>query len=71
MALHSLESRGLIEKAEYNAKQVQSNISRAHRDIVTARETLTIDEEWAYTIAYHAMLRVGRALMFAYGTRLK
>jgi uncharacterized protein (UPF0332 family) len=29
----------------------------------TARATLDIDEEWAYTIAYHAMLRAGRALM--------
>jgi uncharacterized protein (UPF0332 family) len=28
---------------------------------------LKIDEEWAYAIGYHAMLRAGRALMFASG----
>jgi uncharacterized protein (UPF0332 family) len=36
---------------------------------LTSRATLKIDEEWAYAIAYHAMLRAGRALMFAMGYR--
>jgi uncharacterized protein (UPF0332 family) len=39
------------------------------RDLRTAKANLEIDEEWAYTIAYHAMLRAGRAFMFACGYR--
>lgn len=37
----------------------------------TAKATIGIDEEWAYTIAYHSMLRAGRALMFSLGYRPK
>jgi len=66
-----LESQGLIEKSTFSANQVTSNLKRAQRDLVTAKTNLSIDEEWAYTIAYHAMLRAGRALMFAFGYRPK
>lgn len=69
MSLPRLESQGLIEKVKYNDKQVQANLLRARRDLLTSRATLKIDEEWAYAIAYHAMLRAGRALMFASGYR--
>jgi uncharacterized protein (UPF0332 family) len=69
MSLPRLESQGLIEKIKYNDKQVQANLLRARRDLLTSRATLKIDEEWAYAIAYHAMLRAGRALMFASGYR--
>ncbi len=44
---------------------------RIQRDLRTAKADLPIDEEWAYTIAYHAMLRAGRALIFASGYRPK
>jgi uncharacterized protein (UPF0332 family) len=69
MSLPRLESQGLIEKVKYDDKQVQANLLRARRDLLTSRATLKIDEEWAYAIAYHAMLRAGRALMFASGYR--
>ncbi len=71
LSLKRLESQGLIEKADFNLKQVTSNIKRAKRDLITAKATLNIDEEWAYTISYHAMLRAGRALMFSMGYRPK
>jgi len=45
------------------------NLNRAQLDLRTAKANLKIDEEWAYTIAYHAMLRAGRAFMFASGYR--
>jgi uncharacterized protein (UPF0332 family) len=63
MKLDDLESQGLIEKVEPNLGNVKKALERAQRDLRTARATLDIDEEWAYTIAYHAMLRAGRALM--------
>lgn len=63
MKLNDLESQGLIERVEPNLGNVKKALERAQRDLRTARATLDIDEEWAYTIAYHAMLRAGRALM--------
>ena len=64
-----LEAQGHIEKANFSAGQIKSNLTRAQRDLRTAKANLKIDEEWAYTIAYHAMLRAGRAFMFASGYR--
>jgi uncharacterized protein (UPF0332 family) len=63
MRLVDLESRGLIEKVKADLNKVKRTLERAERDLRTARAALDIDEEWAYTIAYHAMLRAGRALM--------
>jgi uncharacterized protein (UPF0332 family) len=63
MKLNDLESQGLTERVEPNLGNVKKALERAQRDLKTARATLEIDEEWAYTIAYHAMLRAGRALM--------
>jgi len=63
MKLDDLESQGLIERVEPNPENAKKALERAQRDLRTARATLDIDEEWAYTIAYHAMLRAGRALM--------
>ena len=69
MDLKSLETQGHIEKSNFSAGQIKSNLNRAQRDLRTAKANLKIDEEWAYTIAYHAMLRAGRAFMFASGYR--
>jgi len=69
--LKSLESQGLIERVSTGSKQAASNLLRARKDLLTAKATIDVDEEWAYTIAYHAMLRAGRALMFSMGYRPK
>ena len=71
MSFKQLEAQGLIEKVSLSDKQVSANLNRARKDLITSRANLSIDEEWAYTIAYHAMLRAGRALMLAYGYRPK
>lgn len=65
MSLKRLESQGLIEKVKFSDKQIISNINRAKKDLITAKANIKIDEEWSYTISYHAMLRAGRALMFS------
>ena len=71
MTLKRLEAQGQIEKIRIERKQIVSNLKRARKDLITAKANLDIDEEWTYTIAYHAMLRAGRALMFAKGYRPK
>ena len=37
--------------------------------MTTSRLLLATDRDWAYTIAYNAILQAGRALMFAHGYR--
>jgi len=71
MDFESLESSGLIEFVGIDLKQASSNLKRAEKDVGTAHENLGIDIEWAFTIAYHAILRAGRALMLAKGYRSK
>lgn len=67
--MERLEAQNLIEKGKFSGGQIKSNLNRAQHDLRTAKTNLEIDEEWAYTIAYHAMLRAGRAFMFALGYR--
>ena len=49
--------------------QVAQQLSSARRDLKTARKLLADQDEWAYTIAYNAMLLAGRAVMFSEGYR--
>ena len=71
MNLSDLESRGLIERVEPDPDKVKAALQRTERDLNTAKATLDIDEHWAYTISYHAMLRAGRALMLNFEYRPK
>jgi len=67
--IEDLEREGLIKKLPVDQKKVSDAIALAHRDITTSRLLLTNDHDWAYTIAYNAVLQSGRALMFAHGYR--
>lgn len=71
MNFKDLDKANLIEKVEFNPNQVGKILTRSLKDLNTAKATLKIDEEWAYAIAYHAMLRAGRALLFSEGYRPK
>lgn len=71
MSFENLDKAGLIEKVESNLNQVIKILSRSLKDLNTAKANLGIDEEWAYAIAYHAMLRAGRALLYSEGYRPK
>lgn len=62
-------SRGLIKKQKTILKEVAKLIQRARIDLKTAKANLAIDEGIAYSVAYLAMLRVGRALMLLKGFR--
>jgi len=61
--------RGLIKRQEKSLNQIRNLLSRALKDIKTAEQNIPIDEEAAYTFAYLAMLRAGRAIMFLSGYR--
>ena len=50
-------------------RKYRTALALAHRDIATSRLLLASDHDWAYTIAYNAILQAGRALMFAHGYR--
>lgn len=49
--------------------QVKEQLAAARRDLDTARGLLASENEWAYTIAYNAMLLAGRAVIFSEGYR--
>jgi uncharacterized protein (UPF0332 family) len=67
--IEELEREGLIRKLPVDKKKVQDAIALAHRDLRTSRTILPTDYDWAYTIAYNAVLQAGRALMFSKGYR--
>jgi uncharacterized protein (UPF0332 family) len=71
MEFIDLEEKGLLIKAKADFKQIHSFLSRSKKDLATARQNINTDEEWAYAIAYNAMLRAARALLMASGYRPK
>lgn len=58
---------GLIKEQKPNFSQIERQIKRAQKDLKTFGLVIRADPEWASTIAYQAMLRMGRALMFSCG----
>jgi uncharacterized protein (UPF0332 family) len=62
-------SKGMIKKQKTVLKEVAKILKRAQVDLKTAKVNLTIDEGTAYSVAYLAMLRAGRALMLFEGFR--
>jgi len=62
-------SKGLLKKQKPSAIAVEKLIARSGKDLKTAKANLSIDEGIAYTVAYLAMLRAGRAFMLLKGFR--
>jgi hypothetical protein len=58
---------GQIEQGRFSIEQVADRLNIARRDLEAAAHMLGPAHEWAYAIAYNAMLQAGRALMFAEG----
>ena len=69
MHLNDLLKQGLIKPFKSNPSQVQDRLNLAKRDIATAKKLLGGDSDWAFSIAYNAVLQGARALMFAKGYR--
>lgn len=66
-----LLNKGLIEPGRFSRKQVEDLLRIAQRDLSASREVLDQAHEWAYAIAYNAMLQTGRAFLFHQGFRTR
>ena len=69
MNIDSLEKEGYIKKLSVDKRKVKDALHIAKRDIKTAKSMLQQDMDWAFSIAYNAMLQTLRALMFSKGYR--
>jgi uncharacterized protein (UPF0332 family) len=57
----------LIKRQAPDFKQIEYQLKRAQKDLKTAESNLSIDLTWAFAIAYHAMMRASKALMYSRG----
>ena len=57
----------LIKRQRPDFKQIEYQLKRAQKDLKTAESNLSIDLTWAFAIAYHAMMRASKALMYSKG----
>ncbi len=67
MNFEGLLRENLVKKQTPDFKQIVRQILRAEKDIGTAEATIKTDATWPVTIAYHAVIRAGRALMYLTG----
>ena len=67
MPFNAYLKKGYLKPQRANFKQIEKQIIRAKKDLQTASALLSQDPEWTATIAYQAMLRAGRALIFSKG----
>ncbi|MDP3012394.1 MAG: hypothetical protein Q8N27_06715 [Candidatus Hydromicrobium sp.] len=57
----------LIKKQKPDFKQIAYQLKRSLKDLKAGEANLKIDLTWSFTIAYHAMIRAGRVLMYSKG----
>jgi len=67
MSSERLLKNRLIKKQTPDFKQIEHQLKRAMIDLRAAGSMFSIDLTWAFTIAYHAMIRASRALMYSKG----
>ena len=67
MNLSDLLRDNRVRQVEPDAKQAAECVEAARRDIRVAKRMLSEDFDWAFSIAYNAMLQAARALMFSDG----
>ena len=57
----------LVKKQTPDFKQIRKQLERSLKDLKASEANLNIDLTWAFAIAYHAMMRASKALMFSKG----
>ena len=62
--LKNLESQGFVKKENIGIDQVKALLMSASKNITASEKNLSIDEEACYTLAYNAMLKIARELIF-------
>jgi uncharacterized protein (UPF0332 family) len=69
ISFDDLERDGLIRRLPVDEKKVRDAFALAKRDVKTSKGLLAEDPDWAFSIAYNAILQAARALMFSRGYR--
>ena len=69
MAYERLLKQGLIKPYTANQTEIKQLLNVARRDLTASARNLSEDPDWAYTMAYNAVLQASRALMLAEGYR--
>ena len=69
MAYESLLKAGRIKAYKKNKKEIERLLSLVDRDLEAAERNSRDAPDWAYTIAYNAVLQTCRAMMFSEGYR--
>jgi len=59
--------QGLVRRYRGGREQAPRQLALAVRDLSSARRLLADDRDWAFAIAYNAVLQAGRALMLHEG----
>lgn len=62
--LKKLRAEGFLRKEEIGIDQVRALLISAAKNITASEKNIRIDEEACYTLAYNAMLKTARALVF-------
>lgn len=57
----------LIKRQTPDFRQIGKQLQRSLKDLKTSEANLKIDLTWSLAIAYHAIIRAGRALMYSRG----
>jgi len=69
MTYDELLNKGLLKRAKVSPSQVRERLGLAKRDIKASKNMMASDRDWAFSMAYNAILQATRALMFAKGYR--
>jgi uncharacterized protein (UPF0332 family) len=69
MSYETLLRKRLIKSFNATKSQIDAQFELAERDYKTAKRMLGTSNDWAFNIAYNAMLQATRALMFFEGFR--
>lgn len=69
MPYEQLAQQGRIKPYRARPEEIQKLLQVAARDLTAAERNLLDDHDWAYTIAYNAVLQAARAMVLAKGFR--
>lgn len=69
MKIEDLLRKRRIHPHRATDEEIQRLLQLAHRDLKLARRTMAEDWDWAFSIAYNAVLQSSRAYMYSQGYR--
>lgn len=67
--LDKLIRRGLLKREKIGLDQVRALLASSAKNLTASRKTISIDEEACFSMAYTAMLKIARAILFLNGLR--